>query len=442
LRLAVPFAAVLGACLAGAAWAEPVIRDLSRTRIIKSHEAPHNILGEACIACHPREKFDFWLLVYKGRPPVLRVEEAPDNGAGRAPGAERPGNRFNGHDAIACGFCHFDDPRPQAPRFIVDAADLCRLCHPGVDLHRLPEGRERKRLEAAVAAQKLPGAGGMPSCLTCHKIHESTYSMRDDYARLLYEERVPNPHGDRMLCFECHPGGVREGRPVAVAGEGRDALCTGCHTAPGVRQAPHPVGMRASEATWRMEYLGFPLEDGKLTCVTCHDEVSHRASDPANPRFLRGGPYPDREKFCARCHLDSTEAQNNPHRQLDGFGRIRPASCRFCHAGAGTGGVPGPGASDLVADETSVCASCHRVVPHPGVDHLRPLPGPMEARRVEYERRHQVRLPLGEGGVIRCSTCHNPHAKGVIKGEAGVGAGSLWRVPDFREVCAPCHGRY
>ena len=31
---------------------------------------------------------------------------------------------------------------------------------------------------------------------------------------------------------------------------------------------------------------------------------------------------------------------------------------------------------------------------------------------------------------------------GVLKEEAGVGAGSKWRVPDFREVCAPCHGRY
>jgi len=71
-----------------------------------------------------------------------------------------------------------------------------------------------------------------------------------------------------------------------------------------------------------------------------------------------------------------------------------------------------------------------------------PLKGAKAARKAEYERRQQVLLPLSGDGKITCSTCHNPHAKGVLKGEAGVGAGSKWRVPDFREVCAPCHGRY
>lgn len=443
VRVAVLFSALAAACALTAA-AEPLIRDLGGTRIIKSREAPHNILGEACVACHPGEKFDFWLLVYKGKGPRLAVDGAADNGASAERLAEaqaRPRNRFNAHDALSCGFCHFDNPSESSPRFLVEVTGLCRLCHPAVQAHRLPEGEALSRVTAAVASGTLPGTGGGIYCLTCHRIHRSTYSMREEYFRVLYRGMVPNPHGSRGLCFTCHPGGVREGTAVSV-GERGDvvALCNGCHEMPGVRRAPHVVRAAASESTWRMEYLGYPLEGGKLTCVTCHDEVSHGAADPANPRFLRGGPYPDGEKFCARCHLDAAGARDNPHRQVDGFGRIRYDRCRFCHGEPRDAAAPE--SVSPIADDTAVCSNCHRLVPHPDVDHIRPITEPMDARRREYEERHKVVLPLGEGKTIRCSTCHNPHAKGVIKGEAGVGAGSLWRVPDFREVCAPCHGRY
>ena len=45
---------------------------------------------------------------------------------------------------------------------------------------------------------------------------------------------------------------------------------------------------------------------------------------------------------------------------------------------------------------------------------------------------------------IVCTTCHNPHAKGVLTDEAGLGAGEqhMWRVPSYAELCTPCHARY
>jgi hypothetical protein len=426
---------------------ETVIRDLKNTKIIHSQEKPHNILNEACIACHPKEKFDFWILIYKGNPPTMTIDRPEDKGTPGATASEAavapPKNRFNSHDSLACSFCHLDNPTPAAPKFIVDIQGLCRLCHPAAELHNLPDGEGLARVSASIASSRIPGREGKILCTTCHKLHDSTYGMREAYARILWQDKVPDPHGNRMFCFTCHPGRIRDGEEVKLTG-GRDniRLCNDCHLRPGIRKAPHVVDIPSSEGTWRMDYLGYPLSQGKLICSTCHDEVSHRKKDPANPNFLRGGPYADAERFCYRCHLEDRDQLNNPHRQVDPFGKIREESCRFCHKKGPDPSKRVPGNLEMVADEAQICTNCHQLRPHPGVNHLVALPSSMLKRKEEYEKRHQVTIPLREDGAINCSTCHNPHAKGVLKGEAGVGAGSRWRVPDFREVCAPCHGRY
>lgn len=425
----------------------PVIRDLKNTKIIRSHEQPHAILNEACLACHPKERFDFWLLVYKGNPPSVVVDSGDGKGAGQTDSAASkalPANKYNSHDALACSFCHFDNPTATTARFIMEIPDLCRLCHPGQSVHHLPEGEQAKKVSAAIEDGRLPGRDGKILCTTCHKLHDSIYGMRDAYAKVLYEGKVPNPHGNRFLCFACHPGKIKAGTEVPL-GEGGDIdlLCNGCHGRPGVSKSPHVVGVASSsESTWRMDYLGYPLNDGKLICTTCHDEVSHRKTDPANPKFLRGGPYSDTDQFCYRCHLEDKEQLNNPHRQIDPFGRVRIESCRFCHKKDPDLSKPSnPDNFLMVGDETGICANCHPDRPHPDRDHNVAMAPDKVARKVAYEKRHQVILPLAEGDVVKCTTCHNPHAKGVLKGESGVGAGSKWRVPDFREVCAPCHGR-
>lgn len=429
-----------------AASGETIIRDLKNTKVIRSNEQPHNILDEACLACHPKEKFEFWLLIYKGKSPTLTIDRpeerrtAPE-AAAAAPAA--PKNRYNSHDSIGCNFCHFDSPTGTAPKFIVDIRDLCNLCHPGVVTHELPTGDDLARVQAAIANNALPGAGGKILCTTCHKLHDSTYGIRETYFQLLWKEKVPNPHGKKTFCYLCHPGRIKEGAEVRL-GEGRDniKLCNDCHSRPGIKASPHVVEATSSESTWRMDYLGYPLNQGKLICSTCHDEVSHGKADPANPKFLRGGPYEDPEKFCYRCHLEERGSLSNPHNQVDPFGRIREESCRFCHKNAPDQGRSGDWNLAMVGEESTICSNCHQYKPHPDVDHNRPLTQKMNARRVEYEQKRNVTIPVGEGGVVTCSTCHNPHGKGVLKGEAGVGAGSKWRVPDFREVCAPCHGRY
>ena len=424
---------------------ETVIRGIGNMKIIRSNEPPHTILQDACVACHPKEKFDYWLLIYKGKPPAVAVDrhEGADVGAGAAAPTRGKTNRFNSHDSLSCNLCHFENPTAESPRFIVDVADLCRLCHPSVAMHHLPDAPGLARVKKAIHDRKLPGRDGEPLCTTCHKTHDSTYNMRQAYAEILWEGRVPDPHADRTLCFACHAGRIREGEEVRfLTGRDNIKLCNGCHTKPGVKKAPHVVDRTSSEGTWRMDYLGYPLNQGRLVCSTCHDEASHGKPDPANPNFLRGGPYADTDKFCYRCHLEDKDVYNNPHRQVDGFGRIRSESCRFCHRKDPDPARDDPANREMIGEDSVVCSNCHQVRPHPGMDHLIPLKGEKLARKEEYERRQQVRIPLAGDGRITCSTCHNPHGKGVLKGESGVGAGSKWRVPDFREVCAPCHGRY
>lgn len=426
--------------------AETVIRGIGGTKVIRSNEPPHTILNDACVACHPKEKYDYWLLIYKGKPPVLTIERGEVSGDRKAPaGPAGTGktNRYNSHDALACNFCHFENPTEATPRFIVDVGSLCVLCHPAAGMHNLPDAPGAARVKKAILEKRLPGRDGEFLCTTCHKTHDSTYSMRQAYAETIWEGRAPDPHGSRQLCFACHAGRIREGEEVRfVSGRDNIKLCNGCHTRPGVRKAPHVVDLTSSEGTWRMDYLGYPLNQGKLVCSTCHDEASHGKPDSANPNFLRGGPYPDVDKFCYRCHLEDKEVYNNPHRQVDGFGRIRSESCRFCHRNDPDAGKKTPANLEMIGDDSALCSGCHQIRPHPGVDHLIPMKGEKAARKIEYEERQKVLIPLSGDGRITCSTCHNPHAKGVLKGEAGVGGGSKWRVPDFREVCAPCHGRY
>jgi hypothetical protein len=434
------------AAMAAGPVGETVIKDLKNTKIIRSTEQPHAILNEACLACHPKDRFDFWLLIYKGKQPTVIVESGEGKAVSQPDGGKQaPGNKYNSHDALACSFCHFDNPTAATAKFIMEIPDLCRLCHPGVDAHHLPEGEQAGRVTAAIVAGKLPGRDGKILCTTCHKLHDSIYGMRETYAKILYGSGIPNPHGNRFLCFACHPGKIKEGAEVPMGQGGDiDKLCNSCHGQEGVPKAPHVVGVSSSsESTWRMDYLGYPLDQGKLTCITCHDEVSHRKPDPENRKFLRGGPYAVKDQFCYRCHLEDKDHLSNPHRQIDPFGRIRIEACRFCHKTDPNPAKPSdPANSQMAGEEIVICSNCHADRPHPDRDHNVSMSGEKLSRKIAYEQRHQVKLPLGDGNQVTCSTCHNPHAKGVLKGESGVGAGSKWRVPDFREVCAPCHGRF
>jgi hypothetical protein len=59
----------------------------------------------------------------------------------------------------------------------------------------------------------------------------------------------------------------------------------------------------------------------------------------------------------------------------------------------------------------------------------------------KYEGENNVNLPLLNRDRITCSTCHNPHQRGIIQNPiaaAGADAYAKLRLPK-KEICYGCH---
>jgi hypothetical protein len=74
--------------------------------------------------------------------------------------------------------------------------------------------------------------------------------------------------------------------------------------------------------------------------------------------------------------------------------------------------------------------------------HFLVTPRPETLRYMKsYERENNVIFPIVPHDRITCSTCHNPHQRGVIKHEAAAkGADEKNRLRLNRpEICRACH---
>lgn len=201
-----------------------------------------------------------------------------------------------------------------------------------------------------------------------------------------------SPHDNPGACAACHdpsagpaPGAVR---PI-------EANCRSCHPDADM----HPVGMRPRDI---QIHEGWPLEDGVVTCATCHAEPG---CDPAREHavpYLRGGVPPRRMDFCYRCHQPTVLVRSNPHITLP-----PPATandqCAACHAGLPQQGAS-PAESRLRLAPAEACATCHPSPVHLGVpEHTDAV---LEA---ELSVEAASLLPLLSGGKIACWTCHDVH---------------------------------
>ena len=257
-------------------------------------------------------------------------------------------------------------------------------------------------------------------------------------------EKARNPHYQVGQCGACHP----DGKPPGLTHKNMDDLCIECHSGEKRRIEVHPTGIKARQGVVQRVPPEFPLLQDKLSCATCHD-VRHQCSeDPTererNPLFLRGGPYKDPWLICFRCHESDLYEIFNPHDQLDEKSETREDTCQYCHEPADPSKkeeVPvGPPFVDI-------CRSCHRVTAHPaGKNHLRRPPPKMMSFLQRNVRQNKLYLPLNARDEVYCSTCHNPHEKGVvqeddIKSQGAEGDHSKeYRVrarpPD---LCLTCH---
>ncbi len=263
-------------------------------------------------------------------------------------------------------------------------------------------------------------------------------------------EEIVNPHWTGKNCIECHVEDLPQWKDAKLKYDGDSVmLCNRCHGTEFARADIHPVGVSLTKEMKKISPKDWPLKDGQLTCLTCHDARIQMTDDFAvrteNPKFMRGAPFESLAEFCFTCHQQAEYKKTDPHKQLDAGGRIIESRCLFCH-------LSFPDSSQ-VKDITEVsfkselkfyCVNCHpqEKTEHPArADHMVKLPGAMKKSLSSQITALQVDIPL-DGDRIFCGTCHNPHERGVIKRkEAQHGSGEKFflRLSAGSELCVSCH---
>lgn len=281
-----------------------------------------------------------------------------------------------------------------------------------------------------------------------------------------------NPHWNEALCQTCHPS-----RPDGSLDAPRlrersaRATCDRCHTRESLDAAMHhPYDIRPSERVPASP--DWPLEMGRLSCLTCHDIL--RQCDLKmkerwrNRMFLRAQLGAAAIEFCLQCHREELYRTASPHDQLDDQGREREGVCLYCHTVR-----PDPAASDRTGSPTlqtsiiELCGNCHGTFVHPsGIPHLVVIDEQMRARMAACEILDRFVIPLSElqrylEGQSReprsfpleppmyratCVTCHNPHERGVLPPSSPLARGAEGDLPrnsrlrmPRQELCSCCH---
>jgi hypothetical protein len=206
-----------------------------------------------------------------------------------------------------------------------------------------------------------------------------------------------SPHDKPGACAACHEPGVG-----ATPGKARPIIanCLSCHPDADM----HPVGMAPRDIP---VVEGWPLEDGKVTCATCHAEPSCAADRGKVAPWFRGGVPARTMDFCYRCHTPIKMQRTNPHPGSHGDKRD---GCAACHSGEPEKGA---GLADarlrLVPSET--CTTCHPNPVHAGAaEHV----GAVQPTALTGDAK--AKLPLDKDDTIACWTCHDVHAAGPQSG--------------------------
>jgi hypothetical protein len=256
-----------------------------------------------------------------------------------------------------------------------------------------------------------------------------------------------NIHYDGRYCLECHqeiPLPQSDDLSLKYNGDFR-YLCS-CHTKD--RQMhPHPVNDRPSGKVKIAE--GFPLQEEKLACITCHDIVSQCEDNlekkivQQGQAFLRGAPYKTRSEICFRCHDSSRYQKYDPHRQLDESNQVISEKCLYCHTEVPDEKKTGMEDVKLIGNFGAICMGCHYRAARVPL-HQKHLRKPSQEVMLQIERmqtQFNIVLPLDQNGQVTCVTCHNPHQKGLIpdKRAGAAGAGALHRHRLSGNMCIKCH---
>ena len=244
-----------------------------------------------------------------------------------------------------------------------------------------------------------------------------------------------NPHSN---CVVCHETGKTKESPAQFALKADpSSVCEGCHQ---YTQNHHPVNFSPEGPVDSR----FPLYGGRIRCLTCH-EIHGGPEHKGAQKLLRGGPYADRRTTCFQCHQFEDFAKINPHDMLDSSGNVKEVKgkpvCLICHATKPDPAVDRTEDVRFRADIGFLCWRCHP--PMPAIffsQHFLVKPSAETLLNIsEAEERLLVILPLVPRGRVTCSTCHNPHQKGVIQHEAAAKGADAYAKLRLPSLCFACH---
>jgi hypothetical protein len=275
-------------------------------------------------------------------------------------------------------------------------------------------------------------------------------------------DAVENPHWKEDGCIVCHSDGDAMGSEASRKG---DALCLSCHDGRKAVAERHPVG-RLFGNPQIVRPDGWPVSEGRLSCTTCHDVKAACLSKPPAARlrrfFLRGEVSAGTSTWCTQCHTALVHEKWNPHQAGRGAGEFELDACLSCHTESMTGGPAAArtGQPRLVAPEPALCLGCHPTHEdyfepgHVGVrvttEILRHLAAADASAIAAGVFRATEQLPLVSGRTVVCSTCHNPHERGVFPDENVLARGAMGGDDEARPgtalrlqgtaLCRTCHG--
>lgn len=269
------------------------------------------------------------------------------------------------------------------------------------------------------------------------------------FARNSNAEAVINPHWTGKHCQECHVAKEpqKNNAPLKFNGDPRQ-ICDRCHTKACITNQSHSSDIVYWGIPGYTVPSQWPLKNGKLNCLTCHDAIPPMYDNfplkRTDSAFLRGAPYKSKNDFCLACHPKANLQRANPHKQLDDKGRIIAQTCITCHKTA-----PDPqrikGISEVTFKESfdAICIGCHPAHPasHGPTSGQHKLSAYKIKSLEKQKSKCDVEIPLIDGQVF-CGTCHNPHEKGVMKraaAERGAGEKYFLRLPGGYELCVSCH---
>jgi len=227
--------------------------------------------------------------------------------------------------------------------------------------------------------------------------------------------------------------------------------CGTCHQVE--QEFSHPIDIVPSMPI--PEHL--PLEEGRMTCVTCHDNTSsesHAVAREEHTGLLRGGDAG--VQFCMQCHATDQSGRGTYHAMALQKAHLRPMTTSLSGESGSVGwSAQGRASSGSFDEQSSTCLGCHDGTAAAG-DHSSGDPfnygggtgvdiGLSHPIGVRYPRtgRHwrqgapmhpasslDPRVSLGEGGTVSCTSCHNLYSP----------IDALLVMPnDGSALCLSCH---